>query len=339
MIDRGLRAANQAERFCSKRSNAVRRMQVPQLTPMICSSAPMQETRNNLRKAACSDCTVLITGETGTGKELAAEFIHANSSRHSEAFVCINCAAIPDSLLEAELFGHTKGAFTGADTVRDGLLFAANGGTVFLDEIGDMSSMAQAKILRVLENREVCRIGGNRVTQLNIRFLAASNQRLEDMVSIGTFRKDLFFRLNVARIHLPPLRERKEDIPLLLRHYCENFRREPAAPEPEFSEESLQCFLRYDWPGNIRELKNTVEWLLLGDVPHQINPEHLPSHLRAIIQTNASLSDDERSALLSALFSAKWNKSQAAKKLHWSRMTLYRKLAKYQISEDSKSEQ
>jgi len=299
----------------------------------------MQETRKNLRKAASSDCTVLITGETGTGKELAAEFIHANSSRQNQAFVCINCAAIPDSLLEAELFGHTKGAFTGAEGVRDGLLLEANGGTVFLDEIGDMSLMAQAKILRVLENKEVCRIGGNRITQLNIRFVAASNQQLEDMVSRGSFRKDLFFRLNVARIHLPPLRERKEDIPLLLQHYCSSFRQHSGSPVPEFSDESLQCLMQYDWPGNIRELKNTVEWLLLGDVPCQIKPEHLPGNLRAMIEASPSLSEDERNALLSALFSAKWNKSKAAKKLHWSRMTLYRKIAKYQISEESNSEE
>lgn len=294
----------------------------------------MQETRNNLNKAACSDCTVLITGETGTGKELAAEYIHANSSRQKQAFVCINCAAIPDSLLESELFGHTKGAFTGADAVHEGLLLSANEGTVFLDEIGDMSLVAQAKILRVLENKEMCRVGSNRVTQLNIRFVAASNQQLEEMVARGTFRRDLFFRLNVARIHLPPLRERKEEIPLLLHHYCSSLRRHSESPVPEFSDESLRCLMKYEWPGNIRELKNTVEWLLTGEVPSQIKLEHLPANLRAAIETTPSLSEDERSALLSALFSAKWNKSKAARKLHWSRMTLYRKMAKYQIAEE-----
>ena len=307
-------------------------------TPMICCSAPMQQTKLHLQRAASSDCTVLITGETGTGKELAAEFIHANSSRRGEAFVCINCAAIPDNLLESELFGHTRGAFTGADDVQDGLLLSANRGTVFLDEIGDMSLASQAKILRVIEKKEVCRVGGNRVAKLDVRFLAASNQELEEMASRGAFRKDLFFRLNVARIHLPPLRDRKDDIPMLLHHYCADFRCNSRLPVPEFSEECLQCLLRYDWPGNIRELKNTIEWMLLGETPDRIDTEHLPQHLRKLIETTPSLSQSERNLLLSALFSAKWNKSEAAKKLRWSRMTLYRKIAKYRISEATQSE-
>jgi DNA-binding NtrC family response regulator len=289
-------------------------------------------------RIASSACTVLITGETGTGKELAAEFIHDNSPRRKEPFVCINCAAIPDSLLESELFGHAKGAFTGADSYRDGLFFSADGGTVFLDEIGDMSLCAQAKILRVIEKREVCRVGANRGTQLNIRFMAATNQDLEAMANRGSFRKDLFFRLNVARVHLPPLRERAEDIPSLLFHYCLDFSDKTGSAVPDFSEECLHDMLCYDWPGNIRELKNMVERLFLRDLPQRVEAEDLPPALRGHRQGITSVSPQERDTLLAALFACKWNKSEAAKKLHWSRMTLYRKIAKYQIGEGSDSD-
>jgi DNA-binding NtrC family response regulator len=295
----------------------------------------MRDVKRELNLVAKSVSTVLITGETGTGKELAAEFIHEYSARCTKPFVCINCAAIPESLLESELFGHAKGAFTGADELRDGLLFSANGGTILLDEIGDMSLCAQAKILRVIERREICRVGANRGMQLDIRFVAATNQDLEAMASRGAFRKDLFFRLNVARIHLPPLRERPEDIPFLLRHYCRDYSGKSGGSTPEFSEDSLRCLLAYGWPGNIRELKNLVESLFLKDLPPTIKAEHLPRHLRGVIGQKANLSQQERDALLAALFSAKWNKSEAARNLHWSRMTLYRKIAKHQISEDS----
>jgi DNA-binding NtrC family response regulator len=295
----------------------------------------MRDLKRELARVANSASTVLITGETGTGKELAAEFIHENSARSSKPFVCINCAAIPESLLESELFGHAKGAFTGADDFRDGLLSSASGGTIFLDEIGDMSLCAQAKILRVIEKREVCRVGANRGTQLDIRFVAATNQDLEAMASCGSFRRDLFFRLNVARIHLPPLRERREDIPFLLSHYCRDYSGKAGASTPEFSEDSLRCLLAYGWPGNIRELKNLVESLFLKDLPPTIESEHLPRHLRGVIGHKADLSCQERDSLLAALFSAKWNKSEAARNLQWSRMTLYRKIAKHRISADS----
>lgn len=302
---------------------------------IIGSSSIMRDLKRDLTRVANSASTVLITGETGTGKELAAEFIHEYSARGKKPFVCINCAAIPDSLLESELFGHAKGAFTGADDLRDGLLLSADGGTIFLDEVGDMSLCAQAKILRVIEKREVCRVGANRGVKLDIRFVAATNQDLEAMANRGTFRKDLFFRLNVARIHLPPLRERREDIPFLLRHYCRDYSGKSDESAPEFSEDSLRCLLAYGWPGNIRELKNLVESLFLKDLPHTIEAEHLPRHLRGLIGQKTDLSQQERDSLLAALFSAKWNKSEAARNLRWSRMTLYRKIAKHHISEDS----
>lgn len=299
---------------------------------MIGLSAPMQELRRHMERAAASTCTVLITGETGTGKELAAEFIHKNSLRRNKPFVCINCAAIPDGLFESEVFGHAKGAFTGADDAREGLLPTADGGTIFFDEIGDMSLFAQAKVLRVIEHKDVCRLGGVRQTQLDIRFLAATNQDLETMVSNRSFRKDLFYRLDVVRINLPPLRDRRADIPLLVDHYRRQFSSKAGCSVPEFSDECLQCLSRYEWPGNIRELKNVLENLFLGPVPEQIRPEHLPERLRFLKEQQGDLSQSERDLLLSALFSARWNKSKAAVKLHWSRMSVYRKIAKYGIS-------
>jgi DNA-binding NtrC family response regulator len=296
------------------------------------SNASILKLKANLARVACADSTVLISGETGTGKELAAEFIHENSSRRDKPFVCINCAAIPDALLESELFGHTKGAFTGAEGLRDGLLAGANGGTIFLDEIGDMSLFAQAKILRVLETKEVFRLGATRRTQLNVRFVAATNRDLEGMTNSGAFRKDLYFRLNVVPIQLLPLRERPDDIPVLVEHYCRAFCEKKGGAPPRFSEECLNCFLRYNWPGNIRELKNVLESLFLGKIPVLFCLEHLPERIRAIVRERSHLSSTERDLLITVLSSEGWNKSKAAAKLNWSRMTLYRKIAKYRIS-------
>jgi DNA-binding NtrC family response regulator len=296
---------------------------------MIGLSRPFLEIKLSLARIAASNCTVLITGETGTGKELAAEFVHANSTRRERPFVCINCAAIPDSLLENELFGHGRGAFTGAEASYDGLLTAANGGTVFLDEIGDMSLSAQAKILRVIEKKEVCRIGTTRSMKLDIRFVAATNQDLEVKTSQSQFRKDLFFRLSVVQVQLPALRERKEDLPLLLKHYCQEFRQGPGMRAIEFSEESLRALLRYDWPGNIRELKNLAESMSLAGVAGPIQPEHLPRRFRGAEENGV---DPERESLISALSWAGGNKAAAARRLNWSRMTLYRKLSKHQIA-------
>jgi transcriptional regulator with PAS, ATPase and Fis domain len=322
--------------------------------PMIGSGPALAELKRLLLRVAASNCTVLITGETGTGKELAAEFVHRNSPRRTRPFVGINCAAIPDSLLESELFGHSRGAFTGANEQFEGLLTSANGGTVFLDEIGDMTLLAQAKILRVLEKKEICRIGCTRPLQLDIRFIAATNQNLAEMTERGTFRKDLYFRLNVAHIPVPALRERKEDIPILLEHYRREFHAQHVEYEGdsaqlpiEFSETCLEYLLRYDWPGNIRELKNLVECLTVSEHTLPIEPDHLPALFRplggalnspsgAMKQIYAGEST-ERESLISALSWAKGNKSAAAKRLRWSRMTLYRKMVKHKLLADSES--
>lgn len=305
---------------------------IPGEVDMIGSSKPFLDLKLSLARMAASDCTVLITGETGTGKELAAEFVHDNSTRRDRSFVCINCAAIPDALLESELFGHSRGAFTGADISYDGLLSAANGGTVFLDEIGDMSLPAQAKILRVIEKKEVCRIGATRPTRLDLRFVAATNQQLEEKAAQGEFRKDLFFRIGGVHVHLPPLRDRKEDLPLLLRHYCQEFRPRPNAPPIEFSDRALGLLLKYAWPGNIRELKNLIESLSIAEIAGPVEPEHLPFRFRPAEAPNAAPSaSQERELLISVLSSLNGNKAAAARRLNWSRMTLYRKLSKHRL--------
>ncbi len=301
---------------------------------MVAASDSMEEIKKYLQRAAKTSCTVLITGETGTGKELIAEFIHENSPRWQEPFVCINCAAIPEGLLESELFGHTRGAFTGAQESRDGLLSAAEGGTVFLDEIGDLSLFAQAKILRVLETKQFCRLGGTRHLQVDLRFVAATNQDLYAKTIQKAFRQDLLFRLDVAHVHLPPLRERKEDIPLLVREFGRQFSNQSLGKTPEFTDEFFRVLLQYDWPGNVRELKNVIERLFLMELPTPVGAEHLPAHVRQFLETSGKLSDKERELLISTLFSTKWNKTKAAQMLNWSRMTLYRKIAKYRITEN-----
>ncbi len=282
-----------------------------------------------IAKVAVTDSQVLITGETGTGKELVAELIHASSPRHEKPFICVNSAAIPDSLLESELFGYERGAFTGAHSLKEGALKLADGGTVFFDEIGDMSPYAQAKILRSIENKEVHRLGGRKSVPVDVRFIAATNQDLEQLVAQDKFRKDLYFRLNVARIHLPPLRDRREDIPLLFDHYIKQLNHRFSREVEGFGEDALDALLRYDWPGNVRELKNLLEAIFVDLPPPRISFADLPEQYQRRFRDAAPLA--ERDRLLSALLSTKWNKSKAARKLHWSRMTLYRKMAKYQI--------
>ena len=296
--------------------------------PMVSGCPCMEEIKTYLLKVAATDSNVLITGETGTGKELAAEFIHKSSPRRDHPFISINCAAIPDELVESELFGYEKGAFTGAHAAYAGKLKLAEGGTVFLDEISDMSPCAQAKILRAIERKEIYRLGGKQSIPVDFRVIAATNQELENLLPDQKFRKDLFFRLNVARIRVPPLRDRKEDIPLLLNHYLQVVSHPSGRTVKGFSEEALACLLRYEWPGNVRELKNLVEALLINLTSSWISLHDLPEALQKFA-TDGSPSERER--LLSALYATHWNKSKAAQKLNWSRMTLYRKMARYQI--------
>lgn len=304
---------------------------------MVGESRVVRAIMAHISKVASTDSTVLITGETGTGKELVAELIHETGPRRGKPLVRINCAAIPDSLLESELFGYERGAFTGAHTAHAGKLELANGGTAFFDEIGDMTPYAQAKVLRVIETKEAFRLGGNKRVPLDIRVIAATNQDLEPLAATGKFRQDLYFRLNVVRIRLPPLRERREDIPLLVDHYVRDLNRRLGVAVTAVTAAALEALVRYEWPGNVRELKNLLEALVVDRPKGRIFCSNLPNHVRRWSRDlEAPESKDEatseRDRVLAALFRANWNKCKAAEQLHWSRMTLYRKMAKHQIT-------
>ena len=290
----------------------------------------------SLKKIAATNCTVLITGETGTGKELAAKLIHQHSPRSKKPFVVINCSAIPDTLLESELFGHERGAFTGAVAKREGAILEANHGTVFFDEIGDMTLYAQAKLLRTIENKEVSPVGGKRSLLVDTRFIAATNRDLEQLMKEGKFREDLYYRLNVARVLLPPLRERQGDIALLLDYFRQRYNRQFGKKVEGFTEEAVVALICYDWPGNIRELKNLIESSFI-QAEHRISLEDLPEGFQQRLRESDTFGQDERTRLITALFETNWNKVRAAQKLNWSRMTLYRKMAKYGVESASDS--
>jgi DNA-binding NtrC family response regulator len=298
---------------------------------LVGGSRALQQLRHAIQRVAATDSNVLITGETGTGKELTAELIHRNSRRRDKPFVSINCAAIPDGLLESELFGYERGAFTGANAAREGKLQYAQGGTLFLDEVGDMNLYAQAKILRAIESRKVQRLGGHREIAVNIRIIAATNHNLEQLTSQQKFRQDLYFRLNVARIPLPPLREHKEDLPALVDHLLAEMMprldRRVAAADPSF----LEPLLRYDWPGNVRELRNIVESTLVFCNAERITGRDLPPYFRALFASAARTRDSERERIVAALRATSWNRSETARRLGCSRMTLYRKMVKYDL--------
>jgi two-component system response regulator HydG len=285
-----------------------------------------------LPKVARSSATVLITGETGTGKERVARAVHDLSIRARGRFVALNCAALPEGLVESELFGHARGAFTGAHHAARGQMLDASGGTLFLDEIGDMPLPAQAKLLRAIESREVRPVGGSASVPVDLRVVAATNQQLESLVECGKFRADLYYRLNVARVDLPPLRERMQDVPVLLdAAIAELNARENArvgAPNPEL----LNCLLAHDWPGNVRELRNLAEALFIDPPRGPIRFVDLPPSFARLFAPYRRNASDERDRLIEALTRTQWNKAQAAKALNWSRMTIYRKLAQHKLN-------
>jgi len=302
---------------------------------LVGSSAAMQALRTYARRIGVSPSNVLITGETGTGKELVAQLIHRSSTRRDKPMICINCAALPDSLIESELFGYERGAFTGATIARDGALKNADGGSIFLDEIGDMSPFAQAKILRCIETRRVQRLGGRQDAAVDIRIIAATNRSSESLASGDGFRTDLFYRLSVAHVKLPPLRERREDLPELAHRFIREmnvtFKRNVRTLSPR----SLRWLASYDWPGNVRELRNVLEsaFIHLTDNADQL---HLPQALeQRLAGTREAESEAESGILLRTLLATNWNKSEAARTLNWSRMTLYRKMTKYQLSQQT----
>ena len=296
------------------------------------SSPAIANLIDYLPKVARSRATVLVTGETGTGKERVAQTIHALSARADRRFVVVNCSALPDNLIESELFGHARGAFTGAVEAVKGRLIEADGGTLFLDEIGEMSLYAQAKLLRVLETQEVQPLGGAPRRSVDVRIIAATNRDLEQEVADRRFRADLFYRLNVARILVPPLRERPGDVALLAAAVIAEFNSRDAAdvepPEPGL----MSALAEYDWPGNVRELRNLIEAVFIDPPRGRLGFEHLPPAFAPIFSRYHRSPPSERLRVVAALERTNWNKAEAAKSLNWSRMTLYRKLAKYDVS-------
>ncbi|MCK4752899.1 MAG: sigma-54-dependent Fis family transcriptional regulator [Planctomycetes bacterium] len=285
-----------------------------------------------ITKAATTSATVLISGESGVGKELAARAIHYGSARSSAPFVPVNCGGIPEGLLESELFGHVKGAFTGAIESRAGLFHAADGGTIFLDEISDMSLAMQVKLLRVLQDKEVCMVGSNRTRKVNVKILAATNKDLHGLVKKEFFREDLFYRLNVITIVIPPLRERGDDILLLANNFLTNFAAELGKPSPRFSDEALQSLRSYNWPGNVRELENVIQRLVVMTDGDLIDVSDLPLLMRFSVLRETgftrTLAEVEREYISNVLASIGGNKTRAAEILGIDRKTLREKLKK-----------
>jgi Nif-specific regulatory protein len=290
---------------------------------MIGESARMREVYQFLAKVAPTDSTVLLRGESGTGKELAARAIHSNSPRAAKPFVAINCAALTETLLESELFGHEKGAFTGAIVQKKGKLEVADGGTVFLDEMGEMTPALQAKLLRVLQEQEFERVGGTRTIKVDIRLIAATNRDLEEAIKQGRFRQDLYYRLNVLMLEMPPLRERREDIPLLAGYFAAKYGRKCKRQVRGLSAETRACLMDYDWPGNVRELENAIERAVVLGTSDLILPEDLPDVVlesepqagAALTKYHEAIKETKKQLIIKAVEQAGGNYTEAARLL------------------------
>lgn len=310
---------------------------------IIGGSAKMQDVFDLMARVANSDATVLISGESGTGKELCAKAIHFSSKRAKKPFVVVNCSSIPEGLLESELFGHVKGSFTGAVYDKQGKFELADSGTIFLDEIGDMQSDLQAKLLRVLQEKEIDRVGGKKPIPIDVRIIVATNKNLVNAVQVGEFRDDLYYRINVVEINLPPLRERKDDIPLLMQHFLHKFNASHCQVEPQ----AMAALLGYNWPGNIRELGNVIQraivlktnedLLALHDLPEHIRNDPVPwtSLELNIPDTGIQLEEVEKALILKALQKTDWNQTQAANLLGITRQTLIYRVEKYDLKEQT----
>jgi DNA-binding NtrC family response regulator len=293
-------------------------------------SLPLQNVYKAVEKVALSNANVLITGESGTGKELVARAIHYSSSRASAPFIPVNCGGIPEGLLESELFGYVKGAFTGALETRAGFFQTADGGTIFLDEISETSLAMQVKLLRVLEDKEVCMVGNNRAIKLDVRIIAATNKDLRSLVKKNTFREDLFFRVNVINISIPPLRERGDDILLLVNYFTQKFAEEAEKLLPTFSDKALEVLRNYNWPGNVRELENVIQRIVVMTDGNVIDVSDMPELLRFTTlgrdQFTGTLAEVEKAYMQKVLASVKNNKTKAAEILGIDRKTLREKL-------------
>jgi len=305
---------------------------------MVSRSKAMKQIFNILHQVAESDSTVLIEGETGTGKELLAQALHTHSLRHEKPFIALNCGALPDTLLESELFGYKAGAFTGADKSKQGLFAAAEEGTLFLDEIGETSSAFQVRLLRVLEEREFQPLGSVEKIPVNVRVVAATNRDLREMVENGQFRRDLFYRINIMRLHLPPLRERMEDIPLLIERFIEKMNRVRGKAVSSIGRDAMAVLLRHDFPGNIRELENIIEHAFILCSEGEIALQHLPAYLQQAPERQVAVSmmenrqQSEKEIILASLHRNNYNKLATARELGIHKTTLFRKLKKYQLS-------
>ena len=306
----------------------------------------MQKVFEIVEKVADTDSTILILGESGTGKELVAKAIHYNSYRRDRPFVPVNCAAIPSELLESELFGHEKGAFTNAIRTRVGRFELANGGTVFLDEIGDMNPLLQSKLLRVLQERQFERVGGIKTIKTDIRVIAATHQDLKTAVQQKKFREDLYYRLNVIPVRIPPLREKKSDIPLLAHYFLDYFNRSKKKRIRAISDEAMESLMNYDWPGNVRELENTIERVVILVDHDIIAPQDLPEKFHALpspepptlleipeegISLDSAVNEFERNLILQALIKTGWVKNKAARLLNLNRTTLIEKIKRQNL--------
>jgi DNA-binding NtrC family response regulator len=318
------------------RENIYLRQQVKDRTrfeSIIGQSEPMQKIFDLICDVAPTDSTVLITGETGTGKGLAAKAIHSQSRRSKGPYVVVNCGAIPDHLMESELFGHMKGAFTDAKETKRGRLELAHDGTLFLDEIGEVSPRMQIDLLRVLEDRVFYRVGGTQPMEADFRVVAATNRSLEQAIREGCFREDLYYRLNVVAFCMPPLRQRKQDIPLLAQHFLQRFTQEAHRPIDKISREAMDEMMLYDWPGNVRELQNAIERAVVVSKNRRIAPEDLPIVCRAP-ETAAgrhSLEQLEKAHILQTLNEHEWNIAHSARVLGIDRSTLYSKIKRYAL--------
>lgn len=306
------------------------------------ASPEIQRVFKTVQQIAPSRATVLISGESGTGKELIAAAIHQNSPRKTGPFVKLHCAALAESLLESELFGHERGAFTGADRRREGRFERANGGTLFLDEIGEISPTIQVKLLRVLQEREFERVGGNQTIQADVRVIAASNRDLKEMVARGTFREDLFYRLNVVNLHMPPLRDRRSDVGPLAKHFVDKYKEENGKPTSKLTDAALTRLIGYAWPGNVRELENVIERAVVLSRTDTIDAEHLPPELTPMPSEPTgpqipgwSLADIERFAILKTLEAQGGSTSRAAEVLGISVRKIQYKLQEYGSSPKS----
>jgi two-component system nitrogen regulation response regulator NtrX len=315
-------------------------------TTIVGKSPAMKKLKENIKRAAPTDSYVLISGENGTGKELVARTLFAMSNRSDGPFVDVNCAAIPEELIESELFGYEKGAFTGASAKKLGKFDTADGGTIFLDEIGDMSLKTQAKILRILQEQNFVRVGGNKTIHVDVRVLAATNQDLQKNIEDGTFREDLYFRLNVIPLVVPPLRERKEDIPSLIEHFIDEFAKEDIRKTKSIDGEAIEMLKNYQWPGNVRELKNLMERLIIMVPDNVIRPDHIPPSIRGKKAPSADENlfsvDDfkkaregfERIFIEKKLKENDFNISKTAKSLGIERSHLHKKMRAYKIEVD-----